>query len=78
MFKANDKNTDVLVFLMFLLLTLNIIQTFTVSIIDFKQVNVSRERLRNIPGVFLINSFHATDLSSYPLKTRENLWRKTS
>ena len=52
MFKANDKNTDVLVFLMFLLLTLNIIQTFTVSIVDFKQVNVSRERLRNIPGVF--------------------------
>ena len=55
MFKANDKNTDVLVFLMFLLLTLNIIQTFTVSIVDFKQVNVSRERLRNVPGVFLSN-----------------------
>ena len=56
MFKANNKNTDVLLFLMFLLLTLNIIQTFTVSIVDFKQVNVSRERLRNIPGVFLSNS----------------------
>ena len=55
MFKANDKNTDVLVFLMFLLLTLNIIQTFTVSIVDFKQVNVSRERLRNVSGVFLSN-----------------------
>ena len=43
MFKGNDKNsrmtTDII--LIFLLLTLDIFHTFTVSFVDFEQVNAS-------------------------------------
>ena len=45
MFKADNKNTNVV--LVFLLLTLNIFHTFfSVYIVDFEQVNVSREGLQ--------------------------------
>ena len=48
-FNVNNKNNDVDVVLMFLLLTLNIFHTFfNVVIVDFEQVNVSWVILQNI------------------------------